>query len=226
MSCLQSRSVDKQMNLQKLNRYIVSHTGLHYINFCNLFISVKYLREVTPYFRKSSVLNDVGWGGGGSGGVTSPEPNNKTSSQHTADRRVIPLKMCYLCRNLAIPDPQRKLLEIHSPDAKNSCILRCPDEHIASQWFNAIHSNIHVLTQIALSEAHSVLSNSPSASTEIKMMGWVAEQVSMNCSIHLFLVNLNVYNLHVYVRLDYEVKLTLFLAEGYIGTSQFCKLFH
>ena len=147
--------------------------------------SVKYLREVTPYFRKSSVLNDVGWGGGGVTPVTTVETNNKTTtttSQHTADRRVIPLKLCYLCRNLAIPDPQRKLLEIHSPDAKNSCILRCPDEHIASQWFNAIHSNIHILTQIALSEAHSILSNSPNTSTEIKMMGWVAEQVSINIS--------------------------------------------
>ena len=134
------------------------------------------MREVTPYFKKFSVLNDVGWGGGG--GVTSPDTNNKTSSI-TTDRRVISLKMCYLCRNLAIPDPQRKMFELHSPDAKNSCILRCPDEHIASQWFNAIHSNIHILTQIALSEAHSVLSNSSSNSTEIKMMGWVAEQVSM-----------------------------------------------
>ena len=132
------------------------------------------------------MLNDVGWsGGGGGGGVTSPETNNKPS-QHSADRRIIPLKMCYLCRNLAMPDPQRKLLEIHSPDAKHSCILRCPDEHIASQWFNAIHSNIHILTQIALTDAHSILSNSPNTSTEIKMMGWVAEQVSIKLLFDYF----------------------------------------
>jgi hypothetical protein len=29
----------------------------------NIFFSVKYIREVSPYFRKSSALNDLGWGG-------------------------------------------------------------------------------------------------------------------------------------------------------------------
>ncbi len=152
------------------------------ILLCVGVLAVKYLREVTPYFRKSSVLNDVGWGGGVPGGVPSPETNPKggvpVAASPAADRRIIPLKMCYLCRNLAVPDPQRRLLEIHSPDAKNSCILRCPDEHIASQWFNAIHSNIHILTQIAMSEAHSILVTSPNSTMDIKIMGWLAEQVS------------------------------------------------
>ncbi len=78
-----------------------------------------------------------------------------------------------------MPDPQGRTIELHSPDAKSACILRCPDEHIAAQWFSAIHSNIHILTQIALSEAHHIVSSSPGTSVEIKHASWLAEQVRL-----------------------------------------------
>ncbi len=140
-----------------------------------LVFSVKYLREVTPYFRKTSALNDVGWGGG------------DMRDQGKVDKRSIPLKLCYICRNLTMPDAQNRIIELHSPDGKHSCILRCGDDHIASQWFSTIHSQVYILLQQALSEANHALTNTPSNTGEIKYMGWLAEQV---CTCHT--VNLTV----------------------------------
>ena len=143
-------------------------------------IAVKYLREVTPYFRKSSALNDVGWGMGHEDSLIKDSPPPKSN---LSDRRTIPLKLCYLCRNLTMPDPQNRTIELHSPDGKSSCILRCPDEHIATQWFNAMHSTVHVLIQQAMTEANHIVSNAPSNSGEIKHMGWLAEQVGHDTKV-------------------------------------------
>ena len=80
---------------------------------CNVVIVVKYLREVTPYFRKSSALNDVGWNSDSPEVV--PQPTSPQAAQ-MSDKRTIPLKLCYLCRNLTMPDPQNRTIELHSPD--------------------------------------------------------------------------------------------------------------
>ena len=73
------------------------------------FISVKFLREVTPYFRKASIISEVGWelqraflcplGPGVS--VSPPAP--KTTPR--ADTRYIPLQLTHLARNLKYIDP-------------------------------------------------------------------------------------------------------------------------
>ena len=119
----------------------------------------------------------MGWGG------TDTIPRDGTGSGASknswTERKTIPLKLCYLCRNLSVPDPQRRTIELYSPDGKHSCVLRCPDENIATQWFNALHSNVNFLTNQALSELMLVFSNVPSNSTEIKGIGWLAEQVSI-----------------------------------------------
>lgn len=140
-----------------------------------------------PYFRKTSAMGE-GWTGQDSLGKSdtlnsqhsnTPQRNTPNWSEH----KLIPLKLCYLCRNHTMPDSQNRIIELHSPDGKNSCILRCPDEHIALQWFNAIHANVHIMTQHTLAEANHILANTPASSTgEIKHMGWLAEQVNP-CSI-------------------------------------------
>ena len=131
---------------------------------------------MTPYFRKTSALADVGWGGTDT--IPRPDGSGGGSKTSWAERKTIPLKLCFLCRNLSVPDPQRRTIELYSPDGKHSCVLRCPDESIANQWFSALHSNIYMLTQQAISELMVVFSNVPSNSTEIKQIGWLAEQVS------------------------------------------------
>ena len=133
---------------------------------------MKYLREVTPYFRKTSALNELGWGA-----ESLPREGSLGRSGAFADKKSIPIKLCYLCRNFSMPDPQHRIFELHSPDQKSSCMFRCPDEHIANQWFNAVHANLHVLIQQAQSEANHILSSAASSSGELKAMGWLAEQV-------------------------------------------------
>ncbi|ESO98206.1 hypothetical protein LOTGIDRAFT_231326 [Lottia gigantea] len=131
-------------------------------------LEVKYLREVTPYFRKSSPLNDIGWGS-----QEAPKDGSKSS---LIEYKLLPLKLCFSCRNLTMPDPDKRTLEIHSPDGKSSCILRFPDANICTEWFNTIHGTISMLSQHAIAEANQIISSSPNQ-TQIHHMGWLAEQL-------------------------------------------------
>lgn len=76
-----------------------------------LAFAVKFLREVTPYFRKASIISEVGWELQraflcplGPGVPTSPPaPTPKTTPR--ADTRYIPLQLTHLARNLKYIDP-------------------------------------------------------------------------------------------------------------------------
>lgn len=154
-------------------------------------LEVKYLREVMPYFKKSSVLSDVGWtienygfkDGGG----------NSTNRGAVGDQKaIIPLRLCFLCRYTATPDSSPTaaaaqsgsacVFELHSPDAKTECRLRCADEHTTTQWFNAIHNVVHSLTVQSMKDVNSTLLVRTDGKDEIKHMGWLAEQVHSESS--------------------------------------------
>ncbi|CAG5136230.1 unnamed protein product [Candidula unifasciata] len=132
-------------------------------------MEVKYLREVTPYFRKSSPLNELGWG-------TQDSAQKEGAKANWSETKILPLKMCYLCRNLTYSDPEKRSLELHSPDGKGICILRFPDPATASDWFNAIHSNVMMLTKQAIDDANEMLRSAPNQH-EIRHMGWLSEQL-------------------------------------------------
>lgn len=77
--------------------------------FLFFFISVKFLREVTPYFRKASIISEVGWELQraflcplGPGATSSPPAPR---SPPRADTRYIPLQLTHLARNLKYHDP-------------------------------------------------------------------------------------------------------------------------
>ena len=133
---------------------------------------MKYLREVTPYFRKNSALSEIGWG--------SHATSHQETSPNWSEMKTIPLKLCYLCRNLSMSDPEKRTVELHSPDVKSSCILRFPDLATASDWFNALHSNVTVLMSQALNDANVVMSTAPTQ-REIRYIGWLSEQVWSYC---------------------------------------------
>lgn len=70
---------------------------------------MKFLKEVTPYFRKASIISEVGWELQraflcplGPGVPTSP-PAPKSPPR--ADTRYIPLQLTHLARNLKYIDP-------------------------------------------------------------------------------------------------------------------------
>ena len=140
---------------------------------------MKYLHEVTPYFRKSSPLMELGWGTqdsahkdvGSASGV-----GGANSKAGWSETKTLPLKLCYLCRNLTMPDPLRRTLELHAPDGKGVCTLRMPDPATASDWFNALHSNVMMLTRQAIEDTNAMLASAPNQH-QIRHMGWLSEQV-------------------------------------------------
>ncbi|XP_055856326.1 beta-1-syntrophin [Episyrphus balteatus] len=145
-------------------------------------LEVKFLREVTPYFRKASIISEVGWElqraflcPMGSGMPTSP-PAPKSPPR--ADTRYIPLQLTHLARNLKYVDPENRCIELHSPDSIHSCILRASDSQEALMWFNALHSAMSCSTQRALTDANRALLN---VIGELKHIGWLSRRIGSNC---------------------------------------------
>lgn len=77
-----------------------------------MFVLVKYLREVTPYFRKATIISEVGWEL--QRGFLSSNPPIHRSPQK-ADTRYLPLQLCCLTRNYKHPDPGTHLLQFFFP---------------------------------------------------------------------------------------------------------------
>uniref|UniRef100_A0A3B4ZHE4 Syntrophin beta 1 n=1 Tax=Stegastes partitus TaxID=144197 RepID=A0A3B4ZHE4_9TELE len=122
-------------------------------------LEVKYMREATPYVKKGSPVSEIGWETPppesprlGSPPITSSDPPSsptQPSLSLTGDRRCIPLRMCYVTRAMTTPDPDNRQLELHSPDARHTVVLRCPDQPSALSWFSAMHSSSITLEKIS-----------------------------------------------------------------------------
>ena len=75
--------------------------------------TVKYIREVSPLFKKPSLVADLPWDGvrpqspNCSGSEDSGSPKHSSSSG-PRDRKVIGLKMCFISRNLTMPDLENR----------------------------------------------------------------------------------------------------------------------
>ncbi|XP_065754461.1 beta-2-syntrophin [Phocoena phocoena] len=75
-----------------------------------------------------------------------------------------------------------KLIELHSPDSRNTLILRCKDTATAHSWFVAIHTNIMALLPQVLAELNAMLGATSTAggSKEVKHIAWLAEQAKLD----------------------------------------------
>ncbi|XP_071818259.1 beta-1-syntrophin-like [Apostichopus japonicus] len=142
-------------------------------------LEVKYLREVTPYFRRSTIIGEVGWDTPSPYVIKEPGKNPSATRNQWTEMKTIPLKLCYVTRNTTHHDPNT--IELHSPDGRSSCILKCANENSTSEWFVALHSNVSLLAAQAVTEANQILQTSPT-SREIRMMGWLAEQSTSESS--------------------------------------------
>uniref|UniRef100_M3XPV9 Syntrophin beta 1 n=1 Tax=Mustela putorius furo TaxID=9669 RepID=M3XPV9_MUSPF len=147
-----------------------------------VLLEVKYMREATPYVKKGSPVSEIGWetpppesprlGAGASDALSAAQP----CSFHR-DRKNIPLKMCFVTRSLASADPENRQLEIHSPDAKHTVILRSKDSATAQAWFSAIHSNVSdLLTQVIAEVREQLGKTGIAGSREIRHLGWLADK--------------------------------------------------
>lgn len=151
-------------------------------------LEVKYMREATPYVKKGSPVSEIGWETPppesprlGSSTITSSDPPSSPSSPSqpslslSGDRRCIPLRMCYVTRAMTTPDPDNRQLELHSPDARHTVVLRCQDQPAALSWFSAMHSVTSSLAQRVLAEVIQNTSRTGVAgSKEIRHLGWLA----------------------------------------------------
>uniref|UniRef100_A0A8D2J8S7 Syntrophin beta 2 n=1 Tax=Varanus komodoensis TaxID=61221 RepID=A0A8D2J8S7_VARKO len=147
-------------------------------------LEVKYMREATPYIRKPSLVSDLPWDGAAPQSPNLSGSEDSGSPKHLGpakDRKVIPLKMCYVARNLSMPDLENRLIELHSADSRNTLVLRCQDSASAHSWFTAIHSNIAALLPQVLAELNAMLaaSNAP-GSREVRHIAWLAEQARLD----------------------------------------------
>ncbi|XP_053555392.1 beta-2-syntrophin isoform X2 [Bombina bombina] len=139
-------------------------------------LEVCFLQDVSPYVRKASLVGDLPWDNSAphspthSDNAGSPKPNAK-------DCKMIPLKMCYTARNLSVSDPEGRLVELRSPDGCHSLVLCCRDSASALSWSQALHNNITALLPQVLAETHRMLG---ATSEELRHLGWVAEQVSVD----------------------------------------------
>ncbi|XP_077576878.1 beta-1-syntrophin [Stigmatopora nigra] len=153
-------------------------------------LEVKYMREATPYVKKGSPVSEIGWETlppesprFGSTSITSspgtPSSPPQPSLSLQGDRRCIPLKMCYVTRAMTTADPENRQVELHSPDARHTVVLRCPDQPSALTWFSAMHAVSSTLTQRALADViHHTARSKVAGSKEIRNMGWLAGKQS------------------------------------------------
>ncbi|XP_062987195.1 beta-1-syntrophin [Elgaria multicarinata webbii] len=145
-------------------------------------LEVKYMREATPYVKKGSPVSEIGWETPPPEsprlGNASTDPLSQVSLSIHRDKKTIPLKMCYVTRNMTVSDPENRLVEVHSPDAKHTLVLRSKDSATAQAWFHAIHSCISDLIPKVISEVKDQLGKAGIAGgREIRHLGWLAEKV-------------------------------------------------
>ncbi|TRZ01725.1 hypothetical protein DNTS_032278 [Danionella cerebrum] len=146
-----------------------------------VLLEVKYMREATPYVKKGSPVSEISWETPPpeSPRLGSPQfdlPSPSTLSLQ-GDRRCIPLKMCYITRSMTVPDPENRQIELHSPDAKHTVVMRHNDSVSAKTWFTLMQTVISNLTNKVISELREHAGHHPIAgSREIRHLGWLAEK--------------------------------------------------
>ncbi|KAM8947471.1 alpha-1-syntrophin [Pelodytes ibericus] len=134
-------------------------------------LEVKYMKEISPYFKGSPPSGSVGWD------PTPPATPLKKGSpalppRDLNDGKIIPLKMCFVSRRFIPTDLEPRYLEICSADGRDVLFLRAKDEGTAQSWFNAIHTNVSCLTPRVREDIKQHLGK------EVKRLGWLTEQLS------------------------------------------------
>lgn len=81
--------------------------------------------------------------------------------------------LCLFCRHL----------ELHSPDAKHTVVLRCSDSSSTQAWFESMQSATNNLMSKVMPELSDAARNRIGASHEIRHLGWLAEKVS-ECRVY------------------------------------------
>ncbi|NWR42095.1 SNTA1 protein, partial [Regulus satrapa] len=141
-----------------------------------VILEVKYMKEISPYFKNSSAGATVSWD-------PSPAGQQKRSSPLLSPRelresRSVPLKMCYVSRKCVPADPEHRYLEVCSADGRVALFLRAKDEATAQSWLGAIQTSAAALLPRVKEELRAQLAGAGTvAGREVKHVGWLTEQV-------------------------------------------------
>ncbi|XP_075373551.1 alpha-1-syntrophin isoform X2 [Mycteria americana] len=139
-------------------------------------LEVKYMKEISPYFKNSSAGATVSWD-------PSPATLQKRSSpllppRELREGRTVPLKMCYVSRKCLPADPEHRYLEVCSADGRVALFLRAKDEATAQSWLSAIQANAGALLPRVKEELRAQLAGAGTvAGRDIKHVGWLTEQL-------------------------------------------------
>ncbi|KFP04727.1 Alpha-1-syntrophin, partial [Calypte anna] len=139
-------------------------------------LEVKYMKEISPYFKNSSTGATVSWD-------PSPAAPQKCSSpllppRELREGRTVPLKMCYVSRKCLPADPEHRYLEVCSADGRVALFLRAKDEATAQSWLSAIQANAVALLPRVKEELRAQLGGAGAvAGRDIKHVGWLTEQL-------------------------------------------------
>ena len=126
-------------------------------------MQVRYMKEVTPYFHKAMLLGDFGWEPppiAFLAHVSSSNPNVNSNvpvapSTSSSSSSMIPpeftspnsemkwtsLQLTCLTKDANFPEENASTLEIHSPNRKNSILLRVSTKSV-DRWSSAISTAI------------------------------------------------------------------------------------
>nr|prf syntrophin [Mus musculus] len=139
---------------------------------------VKYMKEVSPYFKNSAGGTSVGWDSPPASPLQrqpsspGPQPRNLSEAKHVS------LKMAYVSRRCTPTDPEPRYLEICAADGQDAVFLRAKDEASARSWAGAIQAQIGTFIPWVKDELQALLTATGTAgSQDIKQIGWLTEQL-------------------------------------------------
>lgn len=109
-------------------------------------LTVKYVKEVTPYFQRNAEISDQ----------NSEGKTNSLGQPSWSEVKNIPLKLCYVSRFVSTnkADSPGRVLELFAPDGQSACVLRAMDGTALQEWFNALHTNISRLLAPGMTSKH------------------------------------------------------------------------
>lgn len=103
-------------------------------------VQVKYLKEVTPYFLKATLLSSIGWDSLDT--FLIPDCGRAPPASPRADSRSLPLHFCLLSRQAVTGEEAARCFEIFSPDQKSSCVFRAETNTEVADWVANINAAI------------------------------------------------------------------------------------
>ena len=106
------------------------------------------MKEITPFFHKAMLLNDFGWEPLGTSFLAQTVNNASTPSviapefsSPNSEMKWTSLQLTCLTKDANFPEENASTLEIHSPNRKNSILLRVSTKSV-DRWSAAISAAI------------------------------------------------------------------------------------